>query len=128
MNASWNVLPALFETVERPWGSYTVVDEGSRHKTKRLTVSVGARLSYQRHEHRDEHWFVVAGNGEAVLDGSLVPLSRGESLDVPRGCAHRITNQSSDELILVEVQTGTYFGEDDIERLQDDYDRAPRPE
>jgi mannose-6-phosphate isomerase len=109
----------------RPWGSYLVVDEGVEHQAKRLTVHPGRRLSYQRHRSRDEHWFVVSGLGEATLDGRVIPLAAGDSVDIPAGCAHRVANRGAGALVLVEVQTGSYFGEDDIERLADDYGRAP---
>jgi mannose-6-phosphate isomerase len=109
----------------RPWGSYLVVDEGIGHKTKRLTVSAGCRLSYHRHQHRAEHWFVVSGVADATIEGDIVRLVEGNSLDIPSGCAHRVANTGAEELVLVEVQTRVYLGEDDIQRLADDYGRAP---
>lgn len=114
----------VFEHDVRPWGRFDVVDAGAGHKTKRLVVHPGARLSYQRHRRRAEHWFVVAGEAQVVLDGGGRTLHAGESIDIPLGAAHRIANVGPDELVLVEVQTGDYFGEDDIERLDDDYGRV----
>lgn len=108
----------------RPWGAYVVVDTRSTHQTKRIVVHPGARLSYQRHRRRAEHWFVVAGDAEATVDGRTRTVRAGESVDIPLGAAHRVANTGPDELVLVEVQTGDYFGEDDIERLDDDYGRA----
>ena len=112
-------------TEERPWGSYTVLDDQPHSKVKRLEVSPGKRLSYQRHAHRAEHWFVVAGRAVVTLDGERLEVGAGEAVDIPLGAAHRVENPTDDEpLVFVEVQTGTSFGEDDIERLEDDYGRA----
>jgi len=108
---------------ERPWGSYTVLADEPDHKVKRLVVEPGQRLSYQRHAHRAEHWFVVRGSGHVTLDGEEVPVGAGTAVDVPTGAAHRITNTGDEPLVLVEVQHGSYFGEDDIVRLDDDYGR-----
>ncbi len=108
----------------RPWGSYTVLDDGSGHKAKRIEVSPGCRLSYQRHAQRAEHWFVVAGQAEVTLDGVVHRLQAAESIDIPRGAAHRIANTGDADLVFIEVQHGDYFGEDDIERLEDDFGRA----
>jgi len=113
------------DTAERPWGAYTVLADESDHKVKRLTVSPGCRLSYQRHARRSEHWFVVTGHGVVTLDGAPVPVAPGIAVDVPAGASHRIENTGREHLVFIEVQTGSYFGEDDIERLEDDYGRAP---
>jgi mannose-6-phosphate isomerase len=112
------------ETDERPWGRYIVLDDEPGHKVKRIVVRPGQRLSYQRHERRAEHWFVVAGQGVVVLDGAEQPVKAGVAIDVPRGTAHRIRNTGPDDLVFVEVQHGDYFGEDDIVRLDDDYGRV----
>jgi mannose-6-phosphate isomerase len=111
------------ETDNRPWGSYTVLDDAVDHKVKRITVAPGQRLSYQRHERRAEHWFVVAGAGVVTLDGTEVPVAAGQAIDVPRRAAHRIQNTGASDLVFIEVQHGDYFGEDDITRLDDDYGR-----
>lgn len=110
-------------TVEKPWGAYTVLDEGEAHKVKRLEVLRGRRLSYQRHARRAEHWFVVAGQALVRVDDAELRLGAGGAIDIPLGAAHRVSNVGSTTLVLVEVQTGDYFGEDDIERLSDDYGR-----
>lgn len=112
------------ERVERPWGSFTVLDDTPGHKVKRIEVQPGRRLSYQRHAKRAEHWFVVAGTAEVVLDGRSIRLVPGDAIDVPQAAAHRVANPGDDVLVFVEVQVGDYFGEDDIERLDDDYGRA----
>jgi mannose-6-phosphate isomerase len=109
---------------ERPWGRFEVLVETDTYKVKRITVSPGARLSYQRHERRSEHWVVVQGAGAVTLDGSERPVHVGTTVEVPMGTAHRIRNDGTVPLVFVEVQTGEYFGEDDIERLADDYGRA----
>jgi mannose-6-phosphate isomerase len=109
--------------VEKPWGAYLVLDEQPRHKVKRIEVLPGQRLSYQRHSHRAEHWFIVAGRARVVLDGVQHELHAGQAIDVPLGAAHRVENAGAETLVLIETQTGDYFGEDDIERLADDYGR-----
>jgi mannose-6-phosphate isomerase len=112
------------ETDHRPWGSYTVLDDGVTHKVKRITVLPGKRLSYQRHARRSEHWFIVTGTARVTLDGAQVELTAGQSVDIPVGTDHRIQNATDTEVVLVEVQHGDYFGEDDIVRLEDDYGRV----
>jgi mannose-6-phosphate isomerase len=113
----------VIEHAERPWGSYAVLAEGDQFKVKTLEVRPGQRLSYQRHKRRAEHWFVVAGQGVITLDDGTIEARPGDSVDVPRGAAHRIQNTGSVPLVVVEVQHGDYFGEDDIVRLDDDYGR-----
>ncbi|MBK8466867.1 MAG: phosphomannose isomerase type II C-terminal cupin domain [Chloracidobacterium sp.] len=109
---------------QRPWGSFTVIDEAVDYKVKRIEVLPGKRLSYQRHARRAEHWYVVRGIAKVTLNGSEILLKTGESLDVACGDAHRIENSDTSEtLILIETQTGDYFGEDDIIRLEDDFGR-----
>ena len=112
------------EHAERPWGSYTVLDEASDHKVKRIVVHPGKRLSYQRHTRRAEHWFVVAGNGTVTLDGTDLEVTAGTAVDIGFGAAHRVANDGAEDLVFIEVQSGTYFGEDDIERLEDDFGRV----
>ena len=110
---------------ERPWGSFTILDEAENYKVKRLEVLPGKRLSYQRHSHRAEHWFVVRGIAKVTLNDSEILVNTGEALDIPRGAAHRIENPAGNEnLVIIETQTGDYFGEDDIERLDDDFGRS----
>ena len=111
-----------FET--RPWGSYEVLADEPTHKVKRITVDPGRRLSYQRHAKRAEHWFVVSGEGLLTLDDEERTVAAGSAIDVPMGAAHRIACTGAEPLVFIEVQLGSYFGEDDIERLDDDYGRA----
>ena len=108
----------------RPWGNYRVLDEGATYKVKRIEVTGGKRLSYQRHSSRAEHWTVVQGRANVTLDGVDHGLSVGESIDIPVEAAHRIANPEDESLIFIEVQRGSYLGEDDIVRLEDDYGRA----
>lgn len=109
---------------ERPWGSFTVLDEGENYKVKRIEVLPGKRLSYQRHSRRAEHWFVVAGIAKVTLNGREILVKTGEAVDIARETAHRVENPDvSEMLVFVETQTGDYFGEDDIVRLEDDFGR-----
>jgi mannose-6-phosphate isomerase len=113
------------EFSDRPWGSYTVLDDTMPdHKVKRIVVSPGKRLSYQTHKFRSEHWFVVSGHATVVLDGEIIELEPGGSVDIHVGQAHRCENMGEIPVVFIEVQTGTYFGEDDIVRLEDDFGRA----
>jgi mannose-6-phosphate isomerase len=115
----------LPEAEHRPWGSYTILDESHDFKVKRIEVSPGKRLSYQRHRQRAEHWFVVRGTAKVTLNGEELLVSAGQSVDIGLEVAHRVENpHPSEPLVFVETQTGTYFGEDDIERLEDDFGRA----
>lgn len=112
------------ETAERPWGTYTVLEDAADHKVKRIEVRPGGRLSYQRHLRRAEHWFVIRGNGLLVLDGVESQVGVGSAIDIPLDTAHRIENPGDEPLVFIEVQHGSYFGEDDIIRLEDDYGRV----
>ncbi len=109
---------------ERPWGAYEVLEDAPSHKVKRIEVHPGRRLSYQRHQQRAEHWFVVSGTGRVTLDGTDHDLAAGMAIDIPQGSAHRAANIGDDVLVFIEVQHGAYFGEDDIERIEDDFGRA----
>jgi len=113
----------MLEKSERPWGRYEVLQEGATYKVKSIHVNPGKRLSYQRHQKRSEHWYVTDGSGEVTLDGKVQVVSRGSIIEIPQGMLHRISNTGSSELIFIEVQTGSYFGEDDIERVEDDFGR-----
>ena len=108
----------------RPWGYYQVLSDEPDHKVKRIVVAPGGSLSLQRHSRRSEHWYAVAGEGVATINGKVFPISGGQAIDIPKGAAHRLANNSSSDLVIIEVQTGTYFGEDDIERLEDRYGRV----
>ena len=108
---------------ERPWGNFTVLDEGENYKVKRIEVFPQKRLSYQKHARRSEHWVVVAGTAKVTLDGQELMLSAGGTIDIAVDAAHRIENAGTEKLVFIEIQRGTYFGEDDIHRLQDDFGR-----
>ena len=108
----------------RPWGSYEVLQESAVHKVKSIRVHPGKRISYQRHKKRAEHWFIVSGEAEVTIDGVVKRIEPGDSIDIGIDAAHRIANIGNEQLIFIEVQTGTYFGEDDIIRLEDDFGRA----
>lgn len=108
----------------RPWGDWRVLDEGDGFKVKRITVKPHARLSYQTHEHRGEHWVVARGRATCVIDGETVIAESGECIDIGIGVPHRIGNAEDTELVIIEVMRGTYLGEDDIVRLEDDFGRA----
>ena len=113
----------VLENSDRPWGRYEVLQESPSHKVKCIWVSPGKRLSYQRHQKRSEHWFIVSGNAQVTINGVISSLGAGDSLDIPAGSLHRIANVGSSDVVFIEVQTGTYFGEDDIERIEDDFGR-----
>jgi len=112
------------ETCEKPWGGYEVLSDATDHKVKRLMVLPGKRLSLQSHRMRDEHWFIVKGQGVVTLGGEQVKVKKGQTVEIQRGVKHRIKNTGRSRLIFIEVQTGQYFGEDDIRRYEDDYGRA----
>lgn len=113
----------MLEIGERPWGKYYVLEDEPRYKLKRIEVFPGHRLSYQFHHKRQEQWTIIAGVANVVLDDEEFSLTYGESIFIPQGAKHRIMNLTDKLLVFIEVQTGTYFGEDDIVRLQDDYAR-----
>ena len=108
----------------RPWGTFTVLDEGEDFKVKRIEVLPGKRLSYQKHSQRAEHWVVVQGTAKVTLDGRDITIETGQAIDVAIGAAHRVENPGAVPLLFIEVQRGNYLGEDDIVRLQDDFGRA----
>ncbi|MGJ3247272.1 MAG: phosphomannose isomerase type II C-terminal cupin domain [Elainellaceae cyanobacterium] len=108
----------------RPWGSFTVLEEGRGYKIKRIEVKPGHRLSLQMHHHRSEHWIVVSGTAKVNCDDKETLLFSNQSTYVPPCTSHRLENPGVIPLILIEVQNGEYLGEDDIVRFQDDYARA----
>jgi mannose-1-phosphate guanylyltransferase/mannose-6-phosphate isomerase len=119
--------PKLIEDhlkVHRPWGSYQSVDEGARYQVKRIVVKKGGRLSLQLHHHRAEHWIVVRGTARVTIGDTVKILHENESIYVPIGACHRLENPGKIDLELIEVQTGSYLGEDDIVRIEDDYRRC----
>jgi mannose-1-phosphate guanylyltransferase/mannose-6-phosphate isomerase len=108
----------------RPWGYYQSVDEGARYQVKRIVVRPGGRLSLQRHLHRAEHWIVVSGTAEVTRNQEVLHVHENESIYLPIGCDHRLANPGKINLELIEVQTGSYLGEDDIIRIEDVYNRS----
>ena len=119
-------MPEEAESAERPWGSWQVLGTGPGYKVKRIEVEPGCRLSYQTHQHRSEHWLVVSGIATCVIDGESVTAAPGKHVAVERGAAHRICNDGDVQLVIIEIQRGDYTGEDDIVRLEDDYDRCEK--
>jgi len=108
----------------RPWGYWLVLGEGLGYKVKRIHVNPGARLSYQSHACRSEHWVVVSGTATCTVDDRVAVVPPGVTVNVPVGAKHRLANESSQELVILEVQRGSYTGEDDIVRYEDDYGRS----
>ena len=109
---------------QRPWGFYTVLEDAPDHKIKRITVFPERRLSLQRHRRRSEHWHFLRGEGLVTLGRDNIAVQSGKSLDIPVGALHRIENTGKEKLVFIEIQTGEYFGEDDIERVEDDFGRV----
>jgi mannose-1-phosphate guanylyltransferase/mannose-6-phosphate isomerase len=110
--------------VHRPWGSYQSLDTGDRHQVKRIVVKAGGRLSLQKHHHRSEHWVVVRGAARVTVNELITIVHENESIYIPIGATHRLENPGKIPLQLIEVQTGSYLGEDDIIRIEDDYQRS----
>lgn len=121
------VSPAVTEDhirVHRPWGNYQSLDNGDRYQVKRIVVKKGGRLSLQYHNHRAEHWIVVRGTARVTIGDQVTILHENQSIYIPMGSQHRLENPGKIELELIEVQTGSYLGEDDIIRVEDDYRRS----
>jgi len=121
------VAPAVTEEhlkVHRPWGSYQAIDSGPRFQVKRIVVKQGGRLSLQMHHHRAEHWIVVRGTARVTIGDETKTVHENESIYIPIGAKHRLENPGKIDLELIEVQTGSYLGEDDIVRIEDDYRRS----
>jgi mannose-1-phosphate guanylyltransferase/mannose-6-phosphate isomerase len=122
-----DVAPAITEEhlkVHRPWGTYHSIDQGPRFQVKRIVVKPGGRLSLQKHHHRAEHWIVVHGTARVTIGDEIRTVHENESTYIPIGAQHRLENPGKIELELIEVQTGSYLGEDDIIRIEDDYRRS----
>jgi mannose-1-phosphate guanylyltransferase/mannose-6-phosphate isomerase len=115
---------AIHRRVYRPWGYYEAIDAGERFQVKRLMVKPGARLSLQRHRRRAEHWVVVSGVAKVTCGDDELRLGANQSTYIPTGAKHRLENPGTEPLFVIEVQSGDYFGEDDIERFADDYKRS----
>ncbi|MBM4064787.1 MAG: cupin domain-containing protein [Planctomycetes bacterium] len=107
-----------------PWGSWEVLLEEPTYKVKRVTVLPGKRLSYQKHSNRNEHWSVISGKALVTIEGKDTLLEAGQAIDIPREAAHRVSNTGQSPLVFIEIQRGSYLGEDDIIRLEDDYGRS----
>lgn len=107
----------------RPWGQYWVLEDKPIHKVKRIEVNPGGRLSLQYHFKRAEVWTIVAGVGTITINKEVKDFTAGEVAIIPQGAHHRIENKTSEPVVFIEVQYGTYFGEDDIVRIEDDYNR-----
>ena len=112
------------ETTFRPWGSYRVIEATALTKIKEIRVAPGQKLSFQYHNHRSEHWIVLSGKGAAQIEDELIQLEAGSHVFIPLKARHRLINESDETLVLIEIQAGSYFGEDDIVRLDDIYGRA----
>jgi mannose-1-phosphate guanylyltransferase len=117
-------LTAVHTTAHRPWGTYTVLEDHTNFKIKRIVVKPGHRLSLQRHSHRSEHWVVVSGTATVQKGDTEIVISRNESTYISIGEMHRLTNNGKIPVVLIETQVGEYVGEDDIERFEDDYQRV----
>lgn len=111
----------------RPWGFFEILSDLKEVKTKIIHVLPGEKLSYQSHQKRDELWVMLEGVGTVTLEGEQIQLKAGESLKILRGQKHRMSNLTDKSLRFFELQTGEYFGEDDIERFEDQYGRSPAP-
>jgi len=108
---------------ERPWGSFEILADFPNYKTKILTVLPDKRLSLQSHQKREENWIVVSGRALVQVDDEFMELGKGEHIYIPKTAKHRLENQGPEVLVIIEVQTGEYFGEDDIVRYEDDFNR-----
>lgn len=114
----------MLEHDVRPWGEYWVLEDAETHKVKRILVYPRQRLSLQYHHHRAEVWTVVSGVGTITINEEIKDFKAGEVAQIPLGAHHRMENKTSEPIVFIEVQHGTYFGEDDIVRVEDDYNRS----
>ena len=111
-------------TEQRPWGFFTILEEGENFKVKKIVVKPEQRLSLQLHKHRKEQWVIVQGQARVTCGDKIHDLTAGEHIQIPKHSVHRVENTSSDDVVIIEVQIGDYLGEDDIVRLEDDYSRS----
>ncbi len=109
---------------DRPWGSFEILHEEEHLKVKKIIVKPGKRLSLQSHKYRSENWVVIEGNAIVTRDEEEIPRSPNQAIYIPAGAKHRVANPGEEDVVFIEVQTGTYFGEDDIVRYQDDFNRV----
>ena len=110
--------------VNKPWGSFEIIDEGEKYIVKKIIVHPGGKLSLQSHQHRSEHWIVVKGTARVTIAEEIKLVTEGQSVYVPLGAIHRLENAGKITLLLIEIQTGSYLGEDDIIRYEDIYSRT----
>ena len=108
----------------RPWGNFQVLCEENTFKIKKITVDPKSRLSYQYHDKRSELWYILSGKGIVTINDEKIELNVGSTIKINKRDKHRIENNGSENLIFIEIQTGSYFGEDDIVRIEDDYNRT----
>lgn len=116
-------LEPIGNRTDRPWGYYVILDHGDGFQVKRIVIRSGHRFSYQRHKYRSEHWTIVSGIGLTTLDDHEEQRNSGDVISIPSGMRHRIKSIGEDDLVFIEVQSGSYLGEDDVEHLADDYGR-----
>ena len=114
---------SYLDSEQRPWGNFFVIHEMDNYKIKRIEVDPGKRLSYQYHNSRSEVWVIINGEGKIVLNEEIIKNKKGDSINIPKRTKHRIENTGKEKTVFIEVQTGEYFGEDDIVRIEDDYNR-----
>ena len=114
----------IHKTVERPWGSYTLLEQGEGYKIKKIRVEAGKRLSLQMHRHRSEHWVIITGIARVQRGEETVDIAINQSTYIPRGVKHRLENPGDTPLEIIEVQSGAYLEEDDIVRFEDDFKRS----
>jgi len=119
-------LHSIHLTGHRPWGTYTILEDSDGYKIKRIEVKPGKRLSLQRHKHRNEHWIVVSGKATVTINEDTFALNENESTYIKAGDVHRLSNDTNEPLVIIEAQVGSYTGEDDIERLDDDFKRGTK--
>jgi mannose-1-phosphate guanylyltransferase/mannose-6-phosphate isomerase len=124
LEKSGRELHTTHRKVYRPWGAYEGIDHGDKFQVKHITVNPGAKLSLQMHHKRAEHWIVVSGTAQVTCDDKVFPLTENQSTYIPLGAKHRLENTGSEPLHLIEVQSGSYLGEDDIVRFEDTYGRS----
>lgn len=115
---------AMLDSEERPWGHYEIISESEQYKIKKIVVKPQKRLSLQRHQYRNEYWIVIEGTGIVTHNDTQILVQKDSSIVIKKGDIHRVENTGNTNLVFIEIQTGSYFGEDDIERLSDDYGRV----
>ena len=109
--------------VNKPWGSFEIIDKGKKYTVKKIIVNSGGQLSLQSHKHRSEHWLIAEGNAEVIIDEKTYNLIENDTIFIPRGAKHRLTNRGSENLIVIEMWFGDNLDENDIKRYEDIYER-----